>query len=389
VEIEFYNVSRANHDCTEQIGDAISRVLARGHFILGTELESFEEEFAAYCGAGYCVGVGNGLDAITLLLRAYDIGPGHEVIVPGHTFIATWFGVTSAGALPIGVDVEPGTGNLDATKVEASITERTRAILAVHLYGRVANMDALREIAERRGLWLFEDAAQAHGARSGNLRAGNLADGAAFSFYPTKNLGALGDGGAVVITNPHIADRLRKLRNYGSSQKYTHDILGVNSRLDEIQAAVLRAKLPFLDHWNARRQQVAAAYRKHLAALASEIRLLAHPEQPGSAWHQAVAATPFRDDLAAWLKSRGIGTGIHYPVPCHNQAAYPSDTPLSLPVSEALAKRVLSLPCAHYLEDSEIEYIVLAVKDFCDQRSPSKTRASTKVPAGFDDEGSG
>lgn len=263
--VPFLELTATHAAIRGELDDALARVIDSGRFVLGAEVETFEAEFAEYCGAAHCVGVNSGLDAIEVLLRAHGIGPGDEVVVPAHTFVATWLGVTRAGAIPVPADVRPGTYDLDSASVAGVLTERTAAIMPVHLYGLVAELEPLRDLAAARGLLLIEDAAQAHGARDADgRRAGSLSDGAAFSFYPGKNLGALGDAGAILTSDDAVARRCRELRNYGSLEKYRHDARGANSRLDEIQAAVLRVKLGHLDEWNARRTQVAGAYLEAL-----------------------------------------------------------------------------------------------------------------------------
>ena len=258
--VPFLDLRAAHAEVRDALDAAYRRVVGSGAYVLGAEVEAFEREFAAYCGVGHCVGVGNGLDALHLVLRAYGVGPGDEVVVPSNTFVATWLAATHAGATPVPVEPDPATYNLDPARLEAAITPRTRAIVAVHLYGQPADMDPVREVARRHGLPVVEDAAQAHGARYRGRRAGALGDAAAFSFYPGKNLGGLGDGGAVTTDDAALADRVRVLRNYGSREKYHNEVVGVNSRLDPLQAAFLRAKLPHLDAWNARRAAVAARY---------------------------------------------------------------------------------------------------------------------------------
>lgn len=325
--------------------DAASRrVIESGSLILGPEVEQFEAEFAAYCGALHCVGVGNGLDALALILRAMDIGPGHEVIVPANTFIATWLAVSRVGATPVPVDPDAQTCNLDPARIEEAVTPRTRAIMPVHLYGQTADMDSITELAARRGLKVIEDAAQAHGARYKGRRAGSLGDAAGFSFYPTKNLGALGDGGAVVTSDREVAERVRCLRNYGAREKYRHEALGVNSRLDELQAAFLRAKLRVLDDWNDRRRRAAARYAERLAD--AGVVLPAVPAWAEPVWHLFVIRIADRDRVRAALEAEGIDTGIHYPVPPHLQEAYQGlrHRAGSFPRAEALGREVLSLP---------------------------------------------
>ncbi|MBX9630135.1 MAG: DegT/DnrJ/EryC1/StrS family aminotransferase [Burkholderiales bacterium] len=347
-----------------ELDTAWQRVLARGQFVMGDELAAFEEEFARYCEAPHCIGVGNGLDALTLILRALDIGPGDEVIVPSMTFIATWLAVSEAGAVPVPVDPTEGGFNIDPRGVEARITPRTRAIMPVHLYGQPADMTALAEIARRHGLALIEDAAQAHGARHAGRRVGSLGTAAGFSFYPGKNLGALGDGGAVVTTDRALAERVRRLRNYGSSRKYVHEEQGVNSRLDELQAALLRVKLRHLDEWNAARRRAVAGYRAALSG--SSVILPADAAAAESAWHLFVIRSSQRDALQTHLAGHGVQSVIHYPVPPHLQGAYRQGgwPKGSLPRSERLAAEVLSLPMGPTLAAAQIEAVAEVVLSF-------------------------
>jgi dTDP-4-amino-4,6-dideoxygalactose transaminase len=366
--VEFLNLRAVNAPHEAALRAAVGRVIDSGRYILGAETEAFEAEFAAYCGTKHCVGVGNGLDALQLILRAAGIDAGDEVIVPAHTFVATWLAVSQAGALPVPVEPDE-TGNLDAGAVAAAVTPRTKAILPVHLYGQPADMDALRPIAERHGLLLIEDAAQAHGARHRGRRAGALGHAAAFSFYPGKNLGALGDGGAVTTDDDQLAVRVRRLRNYGAEVRYRHEAMGFNSRLDEMQAAMLRAKLPALDAENATRRARAAQYLGLLQALAPSaglvlprVRLEVEP-----VWHLFVVRHAARDELASQLAQRGIGTLVHYPTPNHRQGAYVSE-PLRLPAgglprAERWAAEVLSLPMGPALAPAQVAEVAAALHD--------------------------
>ncbi|MFT3733896.1 MAG: DegT/DnrJ/EryC1/StrS family aminotransferase [Rhodocyclaceae bacterium] len=335
---------RGTHDAVhDEMCATFERVLSRGRYIMGDELAAFEQEFASYCEAPHCIGVGNGLEALHLILVAMGIGPGDEVIVPAHTFIATWLAVTQCGATPVPVEPDATTFNIDPGRVTAAITPQTRALIAVHLYGQPADMDSLREIADRHGLKLIEDAAQAHGARYKGQRVGNLGDAAAFSFYPTKNLGALGDGGAVTTADPVLARRIGMLRNYGSEVKYRHEIAGYNSRLDELQAALLRVKLRNLDALNVQRRTVAKQY---LSALAS-CEAITLPTVPGfvePVWHLFVVRCLQREQLTEQLKAQGIETMVHYPIAAHKQGAYRDGSWPALPLTEQLTGEVLSLP---------------------------------------------
>jgi len=335
-----------------------------GWFILGPEVEKFETEFAAACGASYCIGTGNGLEALFLILRAYGLGAGDEVIVPAYTFIATWLAVSHTGARPVGVEPGECGFQMDPARVPAAITSRTRAILAVHLYGEPSNMDALREIARRNNLRIIEDAAQAHGAKWRGKATGALGDAAAFSFYPAKNLGAFGDGGAVVTDDEQLANAVRRLRNYGGMGKYDHDVCGYNSRLDSLQAALLRVRLPHLETWNARRAALARTYLRGLAG--TECALPVVPEGADPCWHLFVIRHPDREPLRLFLQARGIETSIHYPVPPHLSGAYAAlgygrgDFPLA----ERLAETVLSLPMGPHVDDAGAGRVIDAVRAF-------------------------
>ena len=341
---------------------AYARVVDSGWFILGRELEQFEAEFARYCGARHCIGVANGLDALFLTLKAMDIGAGDEVIVPSNTYIASWLAVSYVGARPVPVEPDAGTCNLDPARIEAAITPATRAIMPVHLYGQPADMAPIREIAARRRLHVIEDAAQAHGASYRGRRVGSLGDAAGFSFYPGKNLGALGDGGAVTTDDDAIAERLRSLRNYGSRQKYHHELAGFNSRLDEMQAAFLREKLAVLDDWNARRSSIAARYLKGLADCSLVLPSVLAGTDP--VWHLFVVRHPARDAFQRRLTEAGIGTVIHYPVPPHLQPAYSNlgFPEASFPISEALHRRVLSLPLWPQMHDEQVQLVIDTVR---------------------------
>jgi len=358
--IAFLDLKRLNAFYKSEIDSAIARVLESGWYVLGKEVSAFEEEFAAYCEVEHCVGVANGLDALYLILRGMGIGPGDEVIVPSNTFIATWLAVSQVGARPIPVDPDPGTHNMDPNLVEDAITARTRAIMAVHLYGQPADMWTLREIAQRHGLRLIEDAAQAHGAQFRGRRVGGLGDAAGFSFYPGKNLGAMGDGGAITTNDASLAKRLRMLRNYGSEVKYQHEVAGVNSRLDEIQAAILRCKLPGLDSDNVARRRVAHRYLQGLQGLPMGLPQVLAGAEP--VWHLMVVCCPQREQIQKALTAAGIGHLVHYPVACHRQGAYASGNWPALPVAERLQHEVLSLPMAPYLSDEEVDSVVGVIR---------------------------
>lgn len=347
-----------------EIDEAIHRVLDSGWYILGKEVTAFEEEFAAFIGVSHAIGVANGTDALELALRACGIGAGDEVITVSHTAVATVAAIESAGATPVFVDIEKGSYLMEARQVEAAVSPRTKAILPVHLYGRPANLPALLEIARKHRLRVIEDCAQSHGASINGAKTGSWGDVAAFSFYPTKNLGALGDGGMVVTRDPVLADKVRELREYGWKQRYVSDAPGMNSRLDEIQAAVLRVKLSHLSQDNERREHLARLYLDALKG--SCLRLPAASPQGVHAWHLFVVAHQHRDELLSFLRERGIGTGIHYPVPVHLQPAYRDRIPLhlALPNTERAAAQVLSLPLYPELPSESVRRVAQAVLEW-------------------------
>jgi dTDP-4-amino-4,6-dideoxygalactose transaminase len=344
-----------------EIDAAVSEVLASGWYILGQAGEAFEREFAAYCGVAHAVGVGNGTDAIELALRAVGVGPGDAVLTSPLSAAFTALAISRIGAEPQFADIDASTCNLDPAAVEAAITPQTRAILPVHLYGQPAEMDAILEIGRRRNIPVIEDAAQAHGARWRGRRVGGLARAAAFSFYPSKNLGAFGDGGCVTTDDPELAERLRMLRNGGQSARYAHDIIGVNSRLDEMQAAILSVRLRHLDADNARRRAIAARYSE---ALAGQTRVQAPrvAESAEPVFHLYVVQSDDRDSLAAALASQGLGTGVHYPTCIHAQPAYAYLDAPPCPRAERAASRVLSLPIQPELSDAEVDRVVAALR---------------------------
>ncbi|MEM3485214.1 MAG: DegT/DnrJ/EryC1/StrS family aminotransferase [Candidatus Bathyarchaeia archaeon] len=358
MKVPFLDLQQTNAEIALELQEAVERVISSGWYILGKEVEAFENEWSQYIGVKHCISVSNGLDALHLILRAYRIGAGDEVIVPAHTFIATWLAVTYAGARPVPVEVDELTYNLNPNLIEASITKRTKAIIVVHLYGLSADMDPILKIAEDYGLKVIEDAAQAHGARYKGRRVGSIGHAAAWSFYPTKNLGAFGDGGAITTNDSELAERLRKLRNYGSTKKYFHEIFGFNARLDEIQAAVLRVKLRYLDKWNAKRKAFASMYSKALGACDVTVPFV--PEWAEPVWHLYVIRSSERDLLAKRLRKNGIETLIHYPIPPHRQKAYISRRVSypSLPISEKLAEQVLSLPMGPHLTPDLVNYVI-------------------------------
>jgi dTDP-4-amino-4,6-dideoxygalactose transaminase len=365
MNVPFLDLKDQYRELHEQLDAAYYRVAESGRFILGPEVEKFESEFAAYCEAKHCVGAGNGLDALHLILRAAEIGPGDEVIVPSNTYIATWLAVSYAGATPIPVEPDGHTYNIDPERLEAAITKRTRAIMAVHLCGQSADMDAINEVAARHDLKVIEDCAQAHGARYKGRRVGTLGFAAAFSFYPGKNLGASGDGGAVMTNDDDLARRVRIIGNYGSEVKYYNETKGLNSRLDEFQAAFLRVKLARLDEWNDRRKQIAKDYLQAL----NSVRNLTLPfvrDWADPVWHLFMVRHPRRDLLQKHLTKNGVGTIIHYPVPPHLQKAYAElgYTRGQFPISEKLADEVLSLPMSAHLSPGETSFVVQQLSTF-------------------------
>jgi dTDP-4-amino-4,6-dideoxygalactose transaminase len=365
MNVPFLDLKAQYRELQEQLDAAYHRVAESSRFVLGPEVEKFESEFADYCGARHCVGVGNGLDALHVIFRAANIGPGDEVIVPSNTYIATWLAVSYAGATPVPVEPDERTYNLDPDKIAAAVTSRTRAIMAVHLCGQPADMNAINEVAARHDLKVFEDCAQAHGARYKGTRVGTLGLAAGFSFYPGKNLGAAGDGGAVVTNDDELARRIRTISNYGSEAKYYNEVKGINSRLDEFQAAFLRVKLARLDEWNNRRKQIAGEYLQALDGV-PDLTLPHVPEWADPVWHLFMIRHPQRDLLQKHLTANGVGTIIHYPLPPHLQKAYAElgYTRGAFPISETLADEVLSLPMSAHQTTAETEYVVEQLNTF-------------------------
>lgn len=363
MRVSFLDLKKQNQLIRKELDAAYNRVMDSGWFVTGKELEAFEHEFAAYSNTKYCIGVGNGLDALQLLLRAYEIGQNDEVIVPSNTFIATWLAVSQTGAKPIPVEPDITTHNINPLLIESAITSRTRAIIPVHLYGQPADMDSINAIAERHGLIVIEDAAQSQGALYKGRPAGSIGHAAGTSFYPGKNMGAYGDGGAVLTNDATVADKVTQLRNYGSKTKYQHDIAGFNTRLDEMQAAFLRTKLRVLDQWNQRRKEVAGLYTKLLADI-EQITLPFINNGCESVWHLYVIRSKHRDAIKEYLASRGIDTVIHYPIPPHQQECYRGQYSKNLPIADQLAGEVLSLPMSPVLSDDEVCYVASCIKDF-------------------------
>lgn len=359
--IPFLDLKTPHFELRTELENAFDRTLNSGWYIHGNECKLFEQEFAAYCEAQHCIGVGNGLDALHLILRAYGIGEGDEVIVPSNTYIATWLAASYAGATPVPVEPDARTYNIDPALIEAAITPRTKAIMAVHLYGQPADMDPINAIAQKHGLKVIEDAAQAHGARYKGRRVGTLGDAAGFSFYPGKNLGAIGDGGAVTTNDAALAQKVRELGNYGSKVKYHNEVKGYNSRLDELQAAFLREKLKVLDAWNEKRKHIAADYLQQLDG--NKLGLPYVPEWANPVWHLFVVRTSRRDALQASLATHGIGTMIHYPIPPHLQPAYAelNIKKGSLPIAEAIHEEVLSLPMGPTMDLVQVGAVTQAV----------------------------
>ncbi len=359
--IPHLDLKQVNQPYSEALQAAACRVLSSGWYVLGHEVEAFETGFAAYCGVKHCIGVGNGLEAIYLIFKAMNFPKGSEIIVPANTYIATILPITALGLTPVWAEPDPRTYTLAAPQIEPLITEKTRAIVVVHLYGRCCDMAPIEELAQKYNLKLIEDAAQAHGATYQNRKAGNLSDAAAFSFYPTKNLGALGDAGGVVTNDDELAHQVRLLRNYGSEQKYIHRIPGLNSRLDELQAAFLGVKLAHLDADNRRRRALAARYLAEIHHPSLQLPPADAVDQ--DVWHLFVVRHPQREAFMTYLRQKNIGTVIHYPVAPHQQDAYTEYRYLDLPLTEQLHRDVLSLPLNTVLTDAEVDYIIETINE--------------------------
>jgi len=357
LKVPFLNLQAAYLELESEIKEATNRVLSSGWYILGSEVEAFEQEFSNYCQAEYCIGVANGLDALILALRAMDIGPGDEIIVPSNTYIATWLAVSHCGAIPVPVEPNGKSYNIDPTLIESAIGEKTKAIIPVHLYGQPADLDPILEIAKKHDLYVLEDAAQCHGAKYKGKRIGSHGDAVAWSFYPGKNLGALGDGGAVTSNNPEIADKIRILRNYGSEKKYYNQVIGYNSRLDPIQASVLRVKLKYLDEWNQRRVKIAEKYLSNIRC--NEITLPFVKDDCNSVWHLFAILHNDRDSFQDFFTNKSISTVVHYPIPPHKQKAYREYCfdKYDLHYTEVLSRQLVSLPIGPHLSDDEVEYV--------------------------------
>ena len=360
--ISFLDLKAPYLELKQELDEAIARVVSSGWFIGGDEVDQFEAEYATYCGASHAVALANGLDALHLALLAMNVGPGDEVIVPSNTYIATWLAVSQCGATPIPVEPDECSFNINPSLIEMAITPRTKVILPVHLYGQPADIDPILSIARKHGLHVLEDGAQAHGARYKGQRLGAHGHAVAWSFYPGKNLGAMGDGGAVTTDNPQIADRLRVLRNYGSRVKYVNEVQGYNSRLDPLQAAILRVKLAHLDTWNARRSDVARRYQQGLANCG--LTLPHVPVWAAPVWHLYVVRHPKRDALQQALTVAGVGTLVHYPIPPHLQQAYSTANWSQgiLPLAERMASDVLSLPMGPAISEADVSSVIEAVQ---------------------------
>ncbi len=357
MKVPFLDLQALTQLVRPELDQAYKRVLDSGWFIQGLECEQFEAEFATYTQSKHCIGVGNGLDALRLILLGYGIGPGDEVLVPSQTFIATWLAVSETGATPVPVDINPRTYNIDPALVEKVITPKTKAVIPVHLYGQPADMDPIITVAKKHQLKVIEDAAQAHGALYKNRPCGSLGDAAAFSFYPGKNLGAFGDGGAVTTHDPELAERIRVIGNYGSSKKYHHEIQGCNSRLDELQAAFLRVKLARLDDWTSQRRAIAEQYTQHLPEPMPPFA----PEWVHPAWHLYVIQTAHRDALQKKLAESGVQTLIHYPIPPADQPIYSNST-TSLAHGKTASESCLSLPIGIHLNSDQIEWVSQTIR---------------------------
>lgn len=363
MKVPFATVEYMHKMCRQDLDTAYNSVLESNWFIQGKECEKFEKEFADYCGVKHSIGCGNGLDAIMLALRAMDIGEGDEVIIPSFTFIATALAVSYAGAKPIFVEVDPQTTLIEPDNIEQAITDKTKAIIAVHLYGQMAPMDKICEIADKHNLRVLEDAAQAHGAVYKGKKAGAWGDVGCFSFYPGKNLGALGDGGCAVTNDDELNRKIRAIANYGAEKKYVHDFMGVNSRLDEMQAAFLSVKLKHLSDWNEERRAIAAKYLSGIKNYKITLPVTKHGEP---VWHLFVLQCEERDRLQKYLEERGIGTNIHYPIPMHLQKAFEQYNIAegTYPIAEKLAKSVISIPIYNGMSDEQIEYVIDTINNF-------------------------
>lgn len=362
ISIPFLDLKQINKPYELILQEAIAEKIVVGWYILGTSLTLFEEQFAHYCGTRFCLGVANGLDALTILMKASEFSEGAEIIVPANTYIATILAISNANLTPVLVEPSLDDYLIDVSKIEAQITSKTKAILVTHLYGKCCDMEAVHLIAQKYSLKVFEDAAQAHGAMYQEKKAGNLSDGAGFSFYPSKNLGALGDAGAITTNDPELAMKIKQLRNYGSSQKYVFDAKGFNSRLDEIQAVALSVKLPFLDRDNQRRRVIAQRYLTEITN--AKVILPTRMSIREDIWHLFVIRVKEREKFREYLAGKGIGTEVHYPIPPHKQLAYREFSNLSLPITEIIHEEIVSLPLNTALTDDEINFIIQSVNSY-------------------------
>ena len=354
--IKFLDLEKINNRFRKEIDERIKNILDKGWYLQGEENDKFSKHFAEYCGVKYVLGVANGLDALRLIIKASGFGKGDEIIVPANTYIATILAISDNGCTPVLVEPNINTYNIDPDKIEAAITPRTKAIMVVHLYGQAVQMQKVWDLAKKYNLKVFEDCAQAHGAIYQNKRVGNLSDAGAFSFYPGKNLGALGDAGAIATNDEDLYLRAKALANYGSDRKYHHIYKGLNSSLDEIQAAVLDVKLPHLDKDNARRREIAAYYRSHITN--PKIILPQTYDEKAAVWHVFVVRTKERDAFQQYLSDNGVQTIIHYPCPPHKQLAYKEWNNLSYPISEEIHNTIISLPISPVMTDDEVEKVV-------------------------------
>ncbi|MFS0821573.1 DegT/DnrJ/EryC1/StrS family aminotransferase [Bacillus sp. 1P02SD] len=362
--IPFLDLKEINASYQKEINEVAERVISSGWYILGKEVQAFEEAFAKYCGVKHCIGVANGLEALTLIIKAYGIGEGDEVIVPSNTYIASILAITTNGATPVLVEPTVSSYNIEPELIEEKITTNTKAILAVHLYGQTANMDPINRIAQKYNLKVIEDAAQAHGAIYSGKRTGNLGDAAGFSFYPGKNLGALGDGGAITTNDAELAEQLKALRNYGSHEKYKNIFKGVNSRLDEIQAGILNVKLKYLDKDNENRRKIAEYYNSNISNHKIVLPHVENGDRLSHVWHLYVIRTKEREHLQSYLEENGIQTLIHYPIPPHKQKAYSEWNSLSYPISETIHNEVLSIPISPILTMEQAKQVVEVINNY-------------------------
>lgn len=365
--VPFLNLAKAYEELRPEIDESIQRVLESGWYVLGEEVTAFEKSYAEFTDSKYCLGVANGMDALELSLRALDIGPGDEVIVPAHTFVATWLAVTKVGAVPVPIEPNQNTYNIEVSKIEEKISEKTKAIIPVHLYGQPVDLNEILKLKRKYSIRVIEDAAQAQGSIYEGKRIGSHGDLVCWSFYPGKNLGANGDSGAITSNDFELMDKITYLRNYGSKQKYEHVYAGMNSRLDPIQASILKVKLKMLDEWNSRRTKIAERYLSDLVNI-SDIKLPQLRENLSHVWHLFVISCDRRNELQKFLKDNGIETLIHYPIPPHKQKAYQEIMPnLKLEITENLSKKILSLPIGPHTEKDHVSRVIEKITSFFGQ----------------------